>query len=191
MAQNDAELIARAASGDRTAFQLLYEDHWRAVYRFAWLLTHSVHDAEDITQECFVALIRRSGHFNAEGSQLRTWLLAVARNQHRRRCRNRARQSDPIDPETSGIPAGIDEELIRLERAGAIRRALAALPDTQREALYLFEFEGFSLAEVALVLEIEPNAVKARLYRAREQLKQLLAPMRPALSRSSEDTHGK
>lgn len=81
----------------------------------------------------------------------------------------------------------LDEGLIRLERAEAVRLAIDALPAPQREALYLFEFEGMSLAEIAVILEIEPNAVKARLYRAREQLKRLLAPLHPdAVPRSEE-----
>ena len=100
-----------------------------------------------------------------------------------------ARQADPTGLETSEVPAGVDEELIRLESADAVRRAVEALPPAQREALYLFEFEGLSLADAAVVLEIEPNAVKARLYRAREQLRRLLAPLRPALNQKSEDTH--
>jgi RNA polymerase sigma-70 factor (ECF subfamily) len=191
VSQTDAELITHAAGGDVTAFQLLYDRHWNAVYRFAWLLTSSVPDAEDITQECFLALIRKPAFFDPARAQLRTWLIAVARNQHLGRRRNLARQASPADLETSGIPAGLEEELIRLERADAVRRAMGALPPVQREALYLFEFEGLSLADIAVVLEIEPNAVKARLYRAREQLRRLLAPLRPAPSRTSEDApHG-
>jgi RNA polymerase sigma factor (sigma-70 family) len=83
--------------------------------------------------------------------------------------------------------AALDEELIRLERAEAVRRAMEELPAPQREALYLFEFEDLSLAEAAFILEIEPNAVKARLYRAREQLKRLLAPLRPAKDHRTEE----
>src|SRR5437660_208857 len=145
----DSELITRAAGGDRTAFQLLYERHWNAVYRFAWLLTKSVPDAEDITQECFLALVREPRRFDPARAQLRTWLIAVARNHHFQRCRNMARQADPTGLETSEVPAGVDEELIRLERAEAVRRAVEALPPVQREALYLFEFEGLSLADAA------------------------------------------
>jgi RNA polymerase sigma-70 factor (ECF subfamily) len=59
---------------------------------------------------------------------------------------------------------------------------MSALPQMQREALYLFEFEELSLAEIAQVLHIEANAVKARLYRAREQLKRLLAHLRNSKS---------
>jgi len=54
------------------------------------------------------------------------------------------------------------------------------LPEQQREALYLFEFEGLKLSQIAEILEIEVNAVKARLFRGRENLKRLLEPFRPA-----------
>jgi RNA polymerase sigma-70 factor (ECF subfamily) len=85
-----------------------------------------------------------------------------------------------MDFEASGVPAGLEEELIRLERAQAVRRAVQALPEPQREAIYLFEFEELSLEQIASVLDIEPNAVKARLYRARENLRYLLEPLRSA-----------
>jgi RNA polymerase sigma-70 factor (ECF subfamily) len=185
VAQTDTELVAGAGGGDRAAFQLLYERHWTAVYRFAWLLTGSVADAEDITQECFLALLRKSASFDPAKGQLRTWLIGMVRKQHlyRRRGREREAGNEPME---GAAPAGFDEELIRMERAEAVRRAMAALPESQRETLYLFEFEGLSLAEVAVVLEIEPNAVKARLFRARDRLKRLLQP-----SLRKEDAHGK
>jgi len=161
------------------------------VYRFAWLLTSSVADAEDVTQECFLALIRKPALFDPSRSQLRTWLIAIARNQHLQRLRKLARQGGSAGLDKADLPAALDEELIRLERADAVRRAVDVLPPLQREALYLFEFEGLSLADIAIVLEIEPNAVKARLYRAREQLKRLLAPLRPAAGWRSEKADAK
>jgi RNA polymerase sigma-70 factor, ECF subfamily len=173
----DEQLIARAAGGDLTAFELLYERHGNAVYRYAWLLCRSVPDAEDITQESFLALIRKPAA--PERAQLRTWLIAVARRQYLWRCRNSARETGSEDLEQP-VVAGFDEELIRVERAEAVRQAVGSLPQMQREALFLFEFEGLSLADVAEVLNIEVNAVKARLYRARERLKRLLGPLRGA-----------
>jgi RNA polymerase sigma-70 factor (ECF subfamily) len=171
----DGQLITRAAGGDRTAFELLYERHWKSVYSYAWLLTRSVADAEDVTQECFLALIRKPAAFDPARAELRTWLIAIVRRQWLGRCRNAARESGSADLSDVPVAAGFDERLMRLERAEAVRQALAALPPLQQEALYLFEFEGLSLADVAGLLEIETNAVKARLYRAREQLKLLLA----------------
>lgn len=173
----DAQLTARAAGGDRIAFQLLYQRHWKAVYSYAWLLTRSIPDAEDVTQECFLALMRKPPSCDPARAQLRTWLIAVVRRQHLGRCRDSGRESGSAELDRIQIAAGLDEGLIRAERAAAVRHALAALPAAQQEALYLFEFEGLSLADVAGILEIETNAVKARLYRGREQLKQLLKPL--------------
>ena len=172
----DAQLITRASGGDRTAFELLYERHWSAVYNYSWLLARSVPDAEDITQECFLALIRKPAAFDPARAQLRTWLIAVARRQYLGRSRRSARETTG-DSHEPALAAGFDEKLILVERAEAVRIAVAVLPEAQREALYLFEFEGLSMAEIAEMLDIEVNAVKARLHRAREHLKRLLAPL--------------
>src|SRR5580658_1726471 len=104
--------MARASKGDRAAFQLLYERHWQPVYRFAWLLAKSVPDAEDITQECFLALVRNPAAFDAQRSQLRTWLFAVARNQHLLRCRASVRRRPLIGIENYGETAALVEDLI-------------------------------------------------------------------------------
>lgn len=177
----DAEIISRAAGGDRRAFALLYDRHWKAVYRYAWLLAKSVPDAEDVTQECFLALMRRPASFDPARSQLRTWLLAVARNQVLQRRRSETGRTAEVDDETPEITSGVEEMLIQRERAEALRRAFELLPTLQKETLFLVEFEGLSLAGTAAVLQIEPNAVKARLFRARERLKRLLDPQRAAL----------
>jgi RNA polymerase sigma-70 factor (ECF subfamily) len=168
----DSELIPRAGRGDVTAFELLYERHRMAVYRYCWLLSGSVADAEDVTQECFLALVRKPSAFDGERAQLRTWLIAVARRQWLNRRRGLARESEELSD--VAVPAGFEDELLRVERAEAVRRAMNALPPQQREALYLFEFEGLSMSEIGAILEIEVNAVKARLFRGRENLKRLL-----------------
>jgi RNA polymerase sigma-70 factor (ECF subfamily) len=178
----DTELISRLGRGDRAAFGLLYERHAKAVYNFARILVQSVPDAEDVTQECFLVLVRQPRSFDPALSQLRTWLLAVARNQALQRRRNRGRDLFLDGIAEPGLAPVAVSDLMELERAQAVRAALAQLLDTQREALYLFDFEGLSLAETASVLAIEPNAVKARLFRAREQMKRLLLPLQPALS---------
>jgi RNA polymerase sigma-70 factor (ECF subfamily) len=182
----DTELIALTAKGDSTAFGLLYERHWKAVYSYSWILARSVVEAEDVTQECFLALARRPRSFDPTRAQLRTWLLAVARNQFLQRRRKQTREANRVDIGEPTIGPSLDETVMGLERAEAVQHALQALPEAQREALYLFEFEGLSLAESAAVLGIDANAVKARLYRGREQLKGLLGPLRPALSWKKE-----
>jgi RNA polymerase sigma-70 factor (ECF subfamily) len=143
-----------------------------------------VADAEDITQESFLVLIRKPAAFDPSRAQLRTWLIAVVKRQHLGRLRGSQRELDMEEfDEIAQIADGATnfvDELIRMERAEAVRQAMASLPRAQQEALYLFEFEGLSLSQIAEILNIEANAVKARLFRARAQLKHLLTPQESA-----------
>lgn len=177
----ERELIELMADGDQSAFAALYELYWKAVYNYAWMLAQSPAEAEDLTQECFLALVTKPRSFDPARAQLRTWLLGVVCNRFLDRRRKRMRETLLAEFEHDRpVQAGFEDELIGIERAEAVRRALASLPAAQNEALYRFEFEGLSLAEISAVLGIEANAVKARLYRGRERLKCLLGSLRPA-----------
>jgi RNA polymerase sigma-70 factor, ECF subfamily len=122
-------------------------------------------------------LNRKAGGYRPERAQLRTWLLGMVRNVCYRQVRAGLRAGAEEVPDTAEGP-GIEAALIRNELGEAVRRAVMDLPDAQREAIALFEFEELSLAETAAVLGIEPNAVKARLHRGREMLKKSLAELR-------------
>lgn len=175
---SDRQLLDLAADGDETAFRILYDRHRDAVYRFAWALTRSEADAEEIVQDGFLTLIRKARLFRAEAASLRTWLLGITRNLCYRR---RGRDAPPENAETEAVSRdpGIEAALIRDQTAEAVRCAVLLLPEPQREAILLFEFEELSLAETAAVLGIEPNAVKARLHRGRARLKLLLPSLAP------------
>lgn len=176
----DAELLARSSQGDDTAFRVLYERHVKAVFSFAWLLMNSKADAEDVTQESFLVLMRKAAAFDPSKAQVRTWMLSVTRHlcwQHKQR-RGRA---EPLDREPCAPGATIEQVAITGEIEAAVRHAVRALPEAQREAIFLFEFEGLSLKEASSVLNINANAVKARLHRGREQLKRSLADFQPGI----------
>ena len=177
-------MLRAAAAGDEDAFRALYERHRDAVYRFAWALTRSPVDAEEIAQDSFLLLMRKAADFRPEAASLRTWLLGMTRNLCLRRRRNEPAAGDI--PEI-GQDAAIEAALIRNQTAEAVRRAVMALPEAQREAIVLFELEELSIAETAAILGIERNAVKARLFRGREKLKQTLPSLAPeGRSRSYE-----
>jgi RNA polymerase sigma-70 factor (ECF subfamily) len=151
-----------------------FNQYHRAVYRFVCRLTRRADLAEDITQECFLAYIRAPGKFDEGKGSLRTYLYAIARNLALKHLRDRAGE-EPLDrdsPHTAGDPrAGV-------EAAAAVEQAVAKLPVLEREALILFQYEGFTLAEIAAVVDAEVGTVKARLHRARERLRVALAPWR-------------
>ena len=162
-----------------------YHDHKDAIYRFAWRITGSEASAEDIVQECFLSLLRNPDGYDAARAPIRPFLLAVARNLARKRWRTEQRWSamdeeafvaEPVDPTAR-------------QTAELVAQAVQSLPPLQREALILFEYEDLSLEEIGSVVDAEVGTVKARLHRARENLRRMLAPLRPANQRSPTWNH--
>jgi RNA polymerase sigma-70 factor (ECF subfamily) len=174
MSDCDSGLLEAARHGDESSFLALYRRYRTPLFRFAWRLTGSVETAEDVLQECFLALIEGAS-FDADRGSLRAYLFGIARNLALKRLRLAERESEEVqDTETDVGPL---EDLLSAERCEVVARAVLALPPFQREALVLFEYEELSLDEIAEVTRIEVGAVKARLHRARETLRRQLAPL--------------
>lgn len=156
----------------------LYERHRDAIFRFSYRLSGSVQDAEDITHDCFLSLIRKPQNFQPERAPLRTYLIAAARNLWLKQIRDTAKES-AIDEFQDQLVGGNNEQLHRLlddELSIKVREAVSSLPPLQREALILFEYEGLALVEIANLIGADLGAVKSRLYRARERLRSILRP---------------
>jgi RNA polymerase sigma-70 factor (ECF subfamily) len=171
---SDGDLLDRARRGDEAAFFELYERYRRCVFQFSWRLTGSEAAAEDVAQECFLALLDGADYDSRYGA-LRTYLLGIARHRAIRRMRVSERESAEADDQ----PGSVDTlgELLAAERAEMVARAVAALPLPQREAVILFEYEELSMEEIAAVTGVEVGAVKSRLFRARESLRRRLGPL--------------
>ncbi len=150
--------------------------HKDTIYRFAWRMTGSASIAEDVLQEVFLALLRVPDRFDVRRAPLRAFLLAVARNQVRKRWEKERRWDTLDDDMFEAAPM----DLLAAEIADSVARAVQSLPPRQRETLVLFEYEGLSLEEVARAVDAEVGAVKSRLNRARENLRLILAPLRGA-----------
>jgi RNA polymerase sigma-70 factor (ECF subfamily) len=178
----DADLLARAKLGEEAAFLTLYGRHRTPAFRFAYRLTASAAAAEDIVQECFLALLGRAA-FDARQGSLRTYLFGIVRHLAWKRSRLMERETEEADD--CAAEADPLRDLIDSERAGMVERAVAALPLLQREALVLFEYEELSLEEIAGITGADVGAVKGRLFRARESLRRRLAPLLAACSEGS------
>jgi RNA polymerase sigma-70 factor (ECF subfamily) len=179
----EAELLRKAARGDEAAFLLLYERHRTPVFRFACRMLGSPQQAEDVTQECFLAVLRRPEAFDAGRASLRTYLCAIARHLALKQLRKRGQETtvdeppeDVADPRPGPGPGDPLQAVIADEAARAVREAVLALPPLQREAVVLFEYQDMSLADIASVCEVDVGTVKSRLHRARERLKRTLLP---------------
>jgi RNA polymerase sigma-70 factor (ECF subfamily) len=177
--ETDEALLARACRGEEAAFLALYERYREPIYRFAYRLLGSAALAEDITHDCFVSLLRRPEGFDPTRASLRTYLYAAVRNlalkQFRRPRLEVTLDELQVEPRATEAQQPL-RQLLAAELSAAVRRAIDRLPQLQREALILFEYEELSLAEIAAVVEADVGAVKARLARARENLRRELAP---------------
>jgi RNA polymerase sigma-70 factor (ECF subfamily) len=156
-------------------FRVAFDQHKDAIYRFAWRMTGS-DAADDIAQDVFLVLWRQPDRFDPARGALRAYLLGVARNLTRKRWRD-AHRWEELDEERF-VAQPVDVE--RRETAQIVAGAVRALPPLQREALVLAEYEQLSLEDIARVVEAEVGTVKSRLHRARENLRRMLAPLKPA-----------
>jgi RNA polymerase sigma-70 factor (ECF subfamily) len=161
-----------------------YLNHKDAIYRFAWRMTGSASSAEDIVQECFLALLRKPDAYDASRTPMRPFLLAISRNLARKLWRTEQRW-DAVDEETF-VAEPLDPTA--RQTADSVAQAVQSLPPLQREALILFEYEELALDEIARTVDAEVGTIKARLHRARGNLRRMLAPIRAANPRSAKIT---
>jgi RNA polymerase sigma-70 factor (ECF subfamily) len=161
--------------------EALVRGHSRLVYRIAYAVLRRHHDAEDATQETFLRVLRYSSKLAAVEDP-KTWLariawrVAVDRSKQRGRTREIALEDPekPI-PEAASSDAPADETLHGAEVSAALERMIAALPEKLREPLILSTIEEMSPREVAETLGINEAAVRSRVFRARQILRDKLA----------------
>jgi RNA polymerase sigma-70 factor (ECF subfamily) len=175
----DELLLERAGAGDPAAFVQVYERHRDAVFRFAYRISGSVELAEDITHDSFLSLMKKPENFDPNRASLRTYLFSAVRNLWLKQLRKVGRESalDDLDEEQFVVaarePLG---KLLDAELSLKVKEAVSSLPPLQRETLVLFEYEGLALSEIASLVGTDVGAVKGRLHRARERLRNTLQP---------------
>jgi RNA polymerase sigma-70 factor (ECF subfamily) len=150
-----------------------FDRYHQAVYRFAYRLTAREDLAEDITQECFLAFVRAPQRYDRTRGTVKTYLFSIARHLALKQYRD-GRELAGLD----GEEAAVVEPDGAWEISSAVARAVGDLPALQQECLILFEYEGFTLEEIADVVSADVGTVKSRLHRARERLRHSLAAYR-------------
>lgn len=176
----DEQLVERALAGDGEAFGEVVRRWERKIYALAYGITGSVEDARDATQETFIAAYRNLARFRGE-AQVSSWLHRIAVNQcitRQRRARVRAETGLEAEVEagreqflSTGAGASPARASESKQRAEAVRRAVATLPEELREVVLMKEFEELTFQEIADALQIPLSTVKSRLYTALKQLR--------------------
>ena len=165
---DDVELVARVNRGDEAAFAALYHRHKDWVVGLAYRWTGDREVALDVLQETFLYFVKKFPAFRLT-AKLQTFLYPAVRNLSfaARRKAGLYHSVEPDAPvmleEPAPAPAGGEEE--------QIRAALAPLPETHREVLWLRYVDGLELAEIAAAMEIPLGTVKSRLHNALDTLR--------------------
>ena len=187
VAADEATLLARLRAGDETAYAELVRSHGGRLLAVCRRVLRDDEEARDALQEAFVHAFRALGGFHGD-ARLGTWLHRIAVNACLMRLRRRrSRPEEPIEDflprfqedghaeRTSVVwPEAADRELERREASRLVRTAIDRLPPTYRTVLVLRDLEELDTATVAAQLGVTENAVKIRLHRARQALRELL-----------------
>lgn len=174
--EDDDTLLAEIVSGDARAFGRLMDRHADRVFALAHSVLRIRADAEDVTQDVFLAVWRSAGDWKRGKARFSTWLYRVTLNRslnHRNRVA--ARQA-PLEtaPEPQDPAPPADEAIDADQRREGLRRAIAALPENQRIAMTLTYTTGLSNADGAAAMAISVKAFEALLVRARRTVRETL-----------------
>ena len=183
-------LVIRASSGDADAFRQLVRRFHDSIYRWALGSTGDRDDADDVTQQVLLR-IHASLATLRDGGQLRTWLFRVTHNTALELHRVRGRRAAALERELLLTPGERDAleplDRIDLDRTlGLVQHYFEELPDRQRLIFDLADFQGFTPAEIAEMLEMEQVTVRANLCKARRAIRTRMLRDHPELMESAQ-----
>jgi RNA polymerase sigma-70 factor (ECF subfamily) len=178
----DSALIARALGGEPAAFAELVLRYQDRLYNSLFRVLGSAEDARDAVQDAFVQAFVKLDTFRGS-SAFYTWLYRIAFNQAMSHAR-RQRPTRSLDDDRADCGRDVadrqpppDARLDLSERATQVQRALAELSAEFRTVVVLREMDGCKYEEIAEILELPVGTVRSRLFRARLELRDRLAPL--------------
>ncbi len=171
--QSDERLVRRAKTGDRQAFEAIFDRYHQDIYRFCLTLVGSRQDAEDALQATMVKVLRSLPGERRE-IKLRPWIYRIARNESIDTVRRR-RETAVLVPEQVAAGPGLVETAEARERLGRLIDDLGELPERQRAALVMRELADLEFAEIGSALDTSADAARQAVYEARVSLRQMEA----------------
>jgi RNA polymerase sigma-70 factor (ECF subfamily) len=178
---DDRQLLQRIVAKDKDALNLLYSRYVTPIYSMALHMLKQPPLAEEVTQDVFLNIWLKAASFNAERGQPRSWIMSVAHHRVVDVIRSRRRTATMTDPEgyetLERLPSGgasVESQVQQNLDRERIMRALATLPDSQREVILLAYFEGYSQSEMAEFLSEPLGTIKTRVRLAMQKLRTAL-----------------
>lgn len=174
---SDEALLERFCQGDARAFESLYSRYAAPLRGYLARLVRTGATADDLVQLTFLSVVRSRGRF-ISGSRVRPWLYAIATNAARDLLRRRQGEERARFEELQAQAEAVEPSLPDPGLEARVRRALAELPEAQREAIVLHRYQGLGFSEIAEAVGISETAAKVRAHRGYERLRGLLADLK-------------
>lgn len=170
----DSACLRAIAEGDRAAFASIVERWQTRLINFFYRSTSNRSDAEDLAQETFLELYRAAGRYEPRGT-FSAFIFTLARRRLIDSYRKQSRRPlDLLDPTDFVMQQQADTTDNTAEIQESFHRALADLPENQRNAILMLQQQGLSYDEIATALECSLSAVKTWIHRARTHLREAL-----------------
>ena len=176
MMDADSELMLRVKKGEIAAFNQILEKYQRPIINFIYRFVDSREEAEEITQEVFLRIYLARGRYRPK-AKFSTYIYCIAKNLSLNALRKKRPQitslTQPV-PDSRLSPA---EALKKEEMQALVRKALDSLPNPQKTAIILNRYNDLSYEEIGKIMNLSLPAVKSLIHRAKENLKERLAPL--------------
>jgi RNA polymerase sigma-70 factor (ECF subfamily) len=174
----EREILTRVRGGDRDAFGELVDQYLRRAMALAMRLLRHREDAEDLVQDAFLSALQHIETFDLS-RPFWPWLSRIIVNRGLDLAAARStRASSVLNEEVSDSGPSPAESVERGEIRDEFRKRLSLLPERRRLVVQLFDVDGFSVAEIAKLLDSSPATIRWHLHVARRQLRNALAPLR-------------
>jgi RNA polymerase sigma-70 factor (ECF subfamily) len=181
--KTDSQIIREVKDGNVESYAELIKRYEKKIYSF---IVHILKPyrleslAEDLCQETFFKAYKNLKSFRDEDALFSTWLYTIARNtvisELRKSKNGEVYIEDTISANLSTSYLLPEQEILRTEKEGMIRHAINQLPENQRSALILREYEDMDYKEIATILGLTVSSVKSLLFRARQSIRTQLEP---------------
>ena len=189
MKNDDVQLIQRVLDGDDTAFSALVSKYQRSVHALAWRKIGDFHIAEDITQEAFLKAYQRLSTLK-EPQSFASWLYVITANQCKAWLRKKRTWIQSLEDTSSaelekatysGHIIAENERMTTETQREVVKELLAKLQESDRTVITLYYLGGMTYEEISNFLGVSVGAIKSRLHRARQRLKEEEPMIREAL----------
>jgi RNA polymerase sigma-70 factor (ECF subfamily) len=181
------ELMTRFQGGDAAALEELFARFQKPLFNYFYRMLGRRETSEDLVQETFLKVCRFGTSFRGSEAKFSTWLFSVAGNQCRDYIRHSSRRPETLvedselhevaddgGPSLHAYDSSAEDHLMRMELQDILKKAIHSLPEKEKNAIILREYEGLEYKEIAEALSCPIGSVKVLIYRARQKLREKL-----------------